>query len=192
MPNQAARTALGIGEPGGLGLSDAVALEDQAAVRGHLAALAASGTARSDLRLRGAGPARPFDVVSHQIGDRVLTVARDVAGRVAREREAARERDQARAAVQEKSAFLDSMSHDLRTPLTAVLGFAELLRDEADGESRGLAEAIETGAQRLMRTLDGVLDLARAGRRAPGPPPDPARRGRGGLPRSSRRIGRRR
>ena len=172
-PNQAARAVLGLGDSVGLSFLDAVALEDQAAARDHLARLAASGTAHSDLRLRGPGPARPFDVASRQVGGRVLTVARDVADRVARERQARRERDEARAAVREKSAFLDAMSHDLRTPLTAVLGFAELLRDEVDDESRGLVEAIETGGQRLMQTLDGVLDLARldAGRQDLHPAP---------------------
>lgn len=171
-PNAAARSALGLGERGELTFSDAVALEDQAAARAHLDALA-SGTARTDLRLRGPGAARPFDVVSRMVGGRVVTVARDVTERVRREQQSARERDQARVAVRDKSAFLDAMSHDLRTPLTAVLGFAELLRDEIDDESRGLVEAIETGGQRLLRTLDGVLDLARldAGRQVLRPAP---------------------
>ncbi len=172
-PNQAARTALGLGDWDGLSFLDIAALEGQAVARDHLARLAASGTARSDLRLRSLGPARTFDVVSHRVSGRVLTVARDVADRVESEREARRERDQALDAFREKSAFLDAMSHDLRTPLTAVLGFAELLRDEVDGESRGLVEAIGTGGHRLLQTLDYVLDLARldAGRQELHPTP---------------------
>ena len=172
-PNRAARAALGLGDWGGLSLLDVAALEDHAGARDHLARLAASGTARSDLRLRGPGSARTFDVVSHRVSGRVLTVARDVADRAASELESQRERDQALAALQEKSAFLDAMSYDLRTPLTAVLGFAELLQDEVDGESRGLVEAIETGGRRLLQTLDYVLDLARldAGRQELHPTP---------------------
>lgn len=160
-PNAAARSALGLGAHADLTLLDAVALEDQQAARAHLDALAEVGTARSDLRLRGPGPSQPFDVLSQTVDGRVVTVARDVRDRLARENEARRERDQARTEVKEKSAFLDTMSHDLRTPLTAVLGFAELLHDEIDVESRGLVQAIQTGGQRLLRTLDGVLDLAR-------------------------------
>ena len=173
-PNVAARTVLGLAEGAGrLSLLDAVVLDDQPAVRAHLATLASTGTARTDLRLRGPGAGRPFDVVSRVVGGRALTVARDVADRADRERRATAERDRALAAVRDKSAFLDAMSPDLRTPLTAVLGFAELLRDDVDPESRGLVEAIETGGRRLLRTLDGVLDLARldAGRAALHPAP---------------------
>ena len=161
-PNAAARRALGLGgSVERLSLLDVVALDDQPAARAHLAALAADGTARSDLRLRSSGAHRPFDVSSRRIGGRVLTVGRDVGPRAEREREALAARDRAEAAVRDKSAFLDSMGHELRTPLTAVLGFAELLRDEVEPESRGLVEAIETGGRRLLQTLDDVLDLAR-------------------------------
>lgn len=173
VPNAAARTALGQGDQADLSFLDTVALEDQQAARAHLATLAQVGTARSDLRVRGHGPSRPFDVLSRVADGQVITVARDIRDRMAREDEVRRERDQARDNVKEKSAFLDTMSHDLRTPLTAVLGFAELLHDEIDDESRGLVEAIQTGGRRLLRTLDGVLDLARLDAGRQGLHPDP-------------------
>ena len=169
-PNAAARAALGLSADGRVSLLDAVALDDQAAARAHLAALA-EGDARSDLRMRASG--RLFDLASRVIDGRALTVARDVEARAERERQARRDRDRAQATARDRSAFLDAMSHDLRTPLTAVLGFAELLRDDVDAESRGLVQAIETGGRRLLRTLDGVLDLARldAGRQELHPAP---------------------
>ncbi len=172
-PNAAARDTLGLSPQSTLSLFDVVALEDQQAARAHLGAVAEVGTARSGLQLRGSGPPRAFDALSRVVDGRVITVARDVQDRVTREQQAQRERDHALAQVQEKSAFLDTMSHDLRTPLTSVLGFAELLHDEVDGDSRGLVEAIQTGGQRLLRTLDGVLDLARldAGRQPLHPVP---------------------
>ena len=171
-PNAAARAALGLGtQAADLSLLDAVALDDQPAAREHLARLAAGGSARTDLRLRGTD--RLFDLASQLVNGVALTVGRDVGERAAREDQAWDARDRARADARDKSAFLDSMSHDLRTPLTAVLGFAELLRDEVEPESRGLVQAIETGGQRLLRTLDGVLDLARldAGRTVLHPAP---------------------
>ena len=158
--NAAARAALGLGEAGGAAsLLDAVALDDRPAARAHLATLADEGVARTDLRLRATG--RVFELVSQRAAGRAITVGRDVDARAERERRALAARDRARADARDKSTFLDSMSHDLRTPLTAVLGFAELLRDEVDAESRGLVQAIETGGRRLLQTLDGVLDLAR-------------------------------
>ena len=157
--NAAARAALGLGDAGDASLLDAVALADHPAARAHLAQLAAEGAARTDLRL--SGPDRVFELVSQRVGGRAVTVGRDVDARAERERRALAARDRARADARDKSTFLDSMSHDLRTPLTAVLGFAELLRDEVDADSRGLVQAIETGGRRLLQTLDGVLDLAR-------------------------------
>ncbi|MEL6615129.1 MAG: ATP-binding protein, partial [Bacteroidota bacterium] len=60
-----------------------------------------------------------------------------------------------------KSAFLANMSHEIRTPLTGILGFAELLSEDLDGENREFVEFIERAGQRLLDTLNSVLDLSR-------------------------------
>ena len=74
------------------------------------------------------------------------------------------ELEEARARAEEmlrlKSGFLNNMSHELRTPLVSILGFAELLVDEADEDSREIAETITRSARRLHETLNSVLDLA--------------------------------
>jgi signal transduction histidine kinase len=50
-----------------------------------------------------------------------------------REEELCQARDRAQAANRAKSAFLDTMSHEVRTPLTAVLGFSEMILSEIMG-----------------------------------------------------------
>ena len=72
-----------------------------------------------------------------------------------------------------KGAFLSNMSHEIRTPLTAILGSAEMLHDEIGDESRDLTTAILSGGNRLMSTLNAVLDLAQidAGHMEPQPRP---------------------
>ena len=60
-----------------------------------------------------------------------------------------------------KSAFLANMSHEIRTPLTAILGFAEVLDAEAEPPHDGIARLISRSGQRLMETLDSVLQLSR-------------------------------
>ncbi|HMB90805.1 MAG TPA: HAMP domain-containing sensor histidine kinase, partial [Rhodothermales bacterium] len=60
-----------------------------------------------------------------------------------------------------KSAFLTNMSHEIRTPLAGILGFAEIIADEAGGEVREYAEIIGQSGKRLKETLNSVLDLAR-------------------------------
>lgn len=62
------------------------------------------------------------------------------------------ERDRLRAAL------LSSVSHDLRTPLTAILGSVAELRKTEDNP---LVEAIDTEAQRLKRFVSNLLDMAR-------------------------------
>ena len=177
-PNAAARVRLGLGEGAAAPpLRDLTAPDDHGRLGAHLDALAAGGAARTDLRLVGPDGEVHVEVDSRVVplgdGDRVLSVGRDVGARRAREAALEAERDAAVAAVRDKSALLDSLSHDLRTPLTSVLGFAELLRDEVGPESRGLVQAIESGGRRVLTTLGAILDLARldAGRETVHPAP---------------------
>ncbi|MDT0630481.1 sensor histidine kinase [Rubrivirga litoralis] len=55
--------------------------------------------------------------------------------------------------------LLANTSHELRTPLTAILGYSEILLDEAEGETRTLAESIHRGGRRLLGTVNGLLDM---------------------------------
>ena len=60
--------------------------------------------------------------------------------------------------------FLMSVSHDLRTPLTSIQGYAEALIDgtiPASGEQRRAAAVIAAEADRLGRLVADLLDLAR-------------------------------
>ncbi len=84
------------------------------------------------------------------------TLAREKAELVA----AARRAEEANKA---KSTFLASMSHDLRTPLTAVLGYAELLRDGHFDEATRTehARTILRSGRHLLHLLNQVLDSAK-------------------------------
>jgi len=60
-----------------------------------------------------------------------------------------------------KSTLLSNMSHEFRTPMNGILGFAELLSDELeDSLSRQMARNILDAGHRLMTTLDTILDLS--------------------------------
>ena len=58
-----------------------------------------------------------------------------------------------------KDDLLANTSHELRTPLTAILGFSEMLLDDVEGENRSLAQGIHRGGQRLLTTVNGLLDM---------------------------------
>jgi two-component system sensor histidine kinase BaeS len=57
--------------------------------------------------------------------------------------------------------FLMSVSHDLRTPLTAISGYAEALRDRAVDDPAAAGEVIGNHAARLDRLVGDLLDLAK-------------------------------
>lgn len=62
-----------------------------------------------------------------------------------------------------KTALLRAVSHDLRSPLTAIIAAAEALssRSIGDDDRRALATAISAEAARLSRLIDKLLDLSR-------------------------------
>lgn len=66
----------------------------------------------------------------------------------------------ARAQGLERS-FLLSVSHDLRTPLTSIRGYAEALREGAATDVPAAAGVIAAEARRLERLVQDLLDLAR-------------------------------
>lgn len=69
---------------------------------------------------------------------------------------------QASSANLAKTEFLSSMSHDLRTPLTAVLGMADLLlQTELDAQQREFAEVISQAARSLLHLVNGLLDVSK-------------------------------
>ncbi len=73
---------------------------------------------------------------------------------------------QAEIANKMKAAFLAAMSHELKTPLNAVLGFSEIIRDEVLGPVghdgyREYAGDIHKSGARLLAIINDVLDVSR-------------------------------
>jgi signal transduction histidine kinase len=59
--------------------------------------------------------------------------------------------------------FVANVSHELKTPLTAIRGFAETLTAElsSDGQHAQFAETIRANAERMQNLVDDLLDLSR-------------------------------
>jgi signal transduction histidine kinase len=76
-----------------------------------------------------------------------------------------RAKDWAEAANVELEAFSYSVAHDLRAPLRAMAGFANVLRedygDKLDADAHGHLDRISTNAVRMGHLIDGLLSLSR-------------------------------
>jgi signal transduction histidine kinase len=76
---------------------------------------------------------------------------------------AARARAEAEAGSRAKDEFLSMLSHELRSPLTSVLGWVHILRKRLRGDAdaaRGL-EIIERNSRAQLRLVEDILDVSR-------------------------------
>jgi PAS domain S-box-containing protein len=72
-----------------------------------------------------------------------------------------------RQANRELDAFVHTVSHDLRSPLSPIIGYADVLRatygDRLDAEARDLLAEISRQGMRMLGLLEDLLSLARVG-----------------------------
>ena len=79
--------------------------------------------------------------------------------------ENARLLEELRPAKRLKEDFLDAVSHELRTPLNIIIGYTELLSEEAFGgltqEQLHALRGVDRSARRLLELITGMLDISR-------------------------------
>ncbi len=99
----------------------------------------------------------------HQLSDELEETNRGV---VALYAELDEKSVQLRAASEAKSRFLANVSHELRAPVTAIIGLGRLLTDSSSDqlteEQRRQVELIRGSASDLLTLVNGLLDLAKA------------------------------
>ena len=96
-----------------------------------------------------------------------VSVERDITARKIMEAELQDARQAAELASRGKTEFLASLSHELRTPMNAVIGFADLIARESEGpvgtpHYRDFAVNIRDSGQHLLELINEILDHVRA------------------------------
>lgn len=104
-------------------------------------------------------------LITDSSGEQMIwSIVEDITQRKKSEAALVNAKNEAERANLAKSEFLSSMSHEFRTPLNAILGFAQLLEmDEELLTENQLASVheIKEGGTHLLRLINDVLDLAK-------------------------------
>lgn len=86
---------------------------------------------------------------------------RDITEQTRHEQELRAASEEAERASRAKDEFLASMSHELRSPLTSILGLTELLLEQARADDRQALRVILQSGTTLLALLNELLDLSK-------------------------------
>jgi two-component system, cell cycle sensor histidine kinase DivJ len=186
--SSAAESVFGVAsaELSGHGLFDRIHVLDRPAYLTALAEAALGADRSVDFRVRRdhvgtTGPWMPQFIwiemrcrpLNQSIGDssgkaarEVVAVMRDVTERKAQEQALEQAHTEIKRAQTTNSRFLTMIGHELRTPLNVIIGFSEMLLDEApshiDSEQRReYAGFINDSGNHLLAVVNGILDVSR-------------------------------
>ncbi len=98
------------------------------------------------------------DDLEQQVARQVKTILEE---RQRYEQQLIQAKEQAETSLRLKSAILDNLNHEFRTPLTAIQGYAQILSKEVRTDLQEFTGHIGESGERLMKTLDAVHQLSR-------------------------------
>jgi PAS domain S-box-containing protein len=91
-----------------------------------------------------------------------VILAKDISYRVEMEKKVIELKRKAVEASYEKSRFLANMSHDIRTPINGIIGFADILVEmEEDEEKLEMLHVIKNSSELLVMLINDILDLSK-------------------------------
>jgi signal transduction histidine kinase/CheY-like chemotaxis protein len=101
------------------------------------------------------------EIESHRQTDEALQTAKQLAEEAKLAAEQARH--SAEQANQAKSRYISAISHELRTPLNSILGYAQLMGEDAaiPTHRKQAVNVIKRGGEHLLSLIEGTLDIAR-------------------------------
>jgi len=93
----------------------------------------------------------------------ILAASIDITTLKQKEFQLQKAKEAAEASSQAKTEFIANMSHDIRTPLTGVIGMSQILEDDTDDpQNKQYAQWLGESGNQLLNMLNGVLDSVSA------------------------------
>jgi len=93
--------------------------------------------------------------------DIVWTIQRDISDQIRYEEQLLRSKEAAEESEKLKSAFISNMNHEIRTPLSAIIGFGNIIAETPDPELRKeYGEILTTNSSQLLRLISDVLEMS--------------------------------
>jgi PAS domain S-box-containing protein len=159
-----------------LTVEDLRVAEDRATIQDHLKAaeLEASGTLFESTAVRKDGTTFPIELSARSALVDEATIILEIGRDITERRRAAEALAEHNAELEELNAELESfsysVSHDLRAPARAVVGFARRIQEDhvsgLDDEGRRLLSVVSREASRMGDLIDDLMAFSQLGRRA--------------------------
>ena len=94
---------------------------------------------------------------------KVIGVGRDITEQINSEKELIAAKERAEESDKLKSSFLRNMSHEVRTPLNSIIGFAKLIsqRDNSLEDIREFTSEITHNTEKLISIIDNIIDISK-------------------------------
>jgi signal transduction histidine kinase len=100
-----------------------------------------------------------------RVGERTAQLQAEIAERKRVGMELVAAKELAEQSSRAKSAFLANMSHELRTPLNSIIGYSEMLEEDAEAEGNQTAisdlRKIHSSGRHLLALINDVLDISK-------------------------------
>lgn len=145
-----------------------VAVEDRPAYQKFTEGLVLSGVSSLEYRINRADGSERWVMDQRYLvqgDDDNENMVGGILSDITEKKKAEQELIQAKQAAEEssrlKSAMLQNMSHEFRTPMNGILGFSEILMSQIeDPQSRSMIQYISSSGKRLQHTLDSIMLFA--------------------------------